>query len=495
MSGSPSHRWWLPSLAALCVGFAVTLPASALDPPLPRKKFDEGSHVFRRILFDMGVTALDNADQLDDSPEKTILIVLGDPKDTLPARPGWVAGFVRKGGAVLYASDQRVSSDSLRHGLAKLAGVSIDGRLLYSNAPIEQNGEPSYRMSMYCPFLNAPPPPADFLLRDPHAVPGLDAAHLLVATNLPSFLNIVPSDLPQPIEKLAYLPANCTTQVGRQGDVRGKSQLFAVGGELGTGHPMGRLLVLADHSIFINKMMKQPDNGNVEFAFNCLRYLRGPEKQRDRVLFVEEGTIIADFNIPLKEIPELPEKALRVLLATFEERVAHLEDTNFFNNLIDSVLDHHTFSNDRLLRWALVALTLAVMIYVIFRLTRSRGLRPEPGLPLLNDALPKQSAPTLHAQRQAGMLQSGSLWECARGLARQVFTAAGVEPATDGKVPRFAVPGGWWQRRQAQRRLARLWRLAWGASPQRVSLARWPHLLAELRDLRAGLADGSVRLL
>ena len=35
------------------------------------------------------------------------------------------------------------------------------------------------------------------------------------------------------------------------------------------------MLVLADHSIFINRMILPRDTGNLEFTANCLHWLRG----------------------------------------------------------------------------------------------------------------------------------------------------------------------------------------------------------------------------
>ena len=65
---------------------------------------------------------------------------------------------------------------------------------------------------------------------------------------------------------------------------------FAVGAQLAGG---GRLLVLADHSIFINDMMLQTDNDNIPFAFNVVRWLTdaGNGQRRTDVLFYDDGQI------------------------------------------------------------------------------------------------------------------------------------------------------------------------------------------------------------
>ena len=53
---------------------------------------------------------------------------------------------------------------------------------------------------------------------------------------------------------------------------------MVVGGEPANpglvGGTRGRILLVADHSIFINMMMLPTDTDNVEFASNCLEYLR-----------------------------------------------------------------------------------------------------------------------------------------------------------------------------------------------------------------------------
>ena len=90
------------------------------------------------------------------------------------------------------------------------------------------------------------------------------------------------------------------------------------------------MLVLADHSIFINRMMLPREINNLEFAANCLHWLRGGAStpleiagaatkgpdvlqqligQRNHVLFWEDSKVHRDFNVPLKKVslpPTLP---------------------------------------------------------------------------------------------------------------------------------------------------------------------------------------------
>src|SRR5262249_30110277 len=124
-----------------------------------------------------------------------------------------------------------------------------------------------------------------------------------IATNKPSYLMRRSNRLPF----LADLPAGCvfrdpTTDLFT---VYPDPLPFAAGATVGAKG--GRILVLADHSLFINGMMLQEDNGNFQFAYNCLKWLReGPEGKRDRVLFADEGKVVTDFTVPLRTLPAGP---------------------------------------------------------------------------------------------------------------------------------------------------------------------------------------------
>src|SRR5262249_13925433 len=56
----------------------------------------------------------------------------------------------------------------------------------------------------------------------------------------------------------------------------------------------GRLLVLADHSLFID-MMVQPDNNNLDFAFGVVRWLMEDGK-RTTVLMYDNGSPVRIFD-------------------------------------------------------------------------------------------------------------------------------------------------------------------------------------------------------
>ena len=112
-----------------------------------------------------------------------------------------------------------------------------------------------------------------------------------LATNRPSYL--WPAPLLPDAQRVAEFPKGCRYDFPTGPDYlthRQRPLSFAISREFDNG---GRLLLLADHSIFINEMMLPSDNGNVEFTYNCLEWLRRGPEVRNQVLFVDEGRIKA----------------------------------------------------------------------------------------------------------------------------------------------------------------------------------------------------------
>src|SRR5205807_757161 len=106
-----------------------------------------------------------------------------------------------------------------------------------------------------------------------------------VATNRPSHLIRPAPGLPGMLPFLARFPEECIIE--EFGPRQPPQELwFAAGGEFGERGRKGRLLVLADHSVFINDMLGRADNDNFTFALLCLEWLTDGGR-RDRVLFVE----------------------------------------------------------------------------------------------------------------------------------------------------------------------------------------------------------------
>jgi hypothetical protein len=550
-------------LAALLAALVLASPASAQKRSLSSNSlkqidlppFEQRTDAFRRILFEFGFTPLTDFRQLNDDPARTVLIVLGDtrclwranfPRQTYPQG---LRSFVARGGAVLVATDETIDKEA-RDNLVELAGVTVKGETLYCK-PVRSDDV--YRGEKYCPIVQ---PVADpWGSSDPASLSGALAAavgagsrpalfrdlrpgasaDLRVATNAPSRLRMEGGSLPRGIRGLARLPARCVAEEdswrsmspmdrerqpdgpwrralrGIMGEDETDGPLFAVGGAVGDG----RVLVLADHSVFINRMILPRDTGNMEFTTNCLHWLRGgvtsPAElaraasrpgglqtvmgQRDKVLFSDDGHIHNTFNVPLKSTPvALPPGSEPAVVAAVDQTLARLEDGDRLNEFLFDGLDSLPWSLIRLEQTALCLVTLALAVCILHRLFFRGRHRLDPAVPLLAREVARHlpAAPLLEQRRRA-VLKAGNAWETARHLARQCFEAAGVP--LSGALPRVrvTVAGGWWQRWRLVRRFRRLWRMACGDRPVRVPPAALPGLLRELEELRTALANGSIQ--
>jgi hypothetical protein len=477
------------TLLAFLTGLVLALlgqrPAVAQVPQ--RTPFAEDTHVFRRILFDFKLTALkDVRQQLSTDPADTIIVILGDTTWISRQGPSWLTAFVKKGGALLFATDRKPNEEVGRELLA-LAGATPTGAAIRC-----ADKSACYLGLEFCPILRPRAVAQPDLFRSPRQREG---EALQVATNLPSCLQSV-ADLPGGVEMLAFLPSPwyLTTWPNRRFPF---SLLFAVGGERGDG----KVLVLADHSIFINDMMLPPKTGNVEFTYNCLDWLRTKsDGRRTKVLFVEDGSVRTDFDVPLKNVPINPEELPGLLYANrnelavgVEQELARLENRNALNEGLMEFLSDQGLTADRLEQIAVVLLSVLLVGYAGWRvMTRGRH-RAEPAvLPLARAVAQHVPTAPLLQQRHRALLRGGNVWEAARGVARQWFAAAGA-PAGEAP-PRVVVEGGWWERWVMRRRVRRLWRLAYGPNPVRVSLRALRRLFGELEELSVAQANGSLRL-
>jgi hypothetical protein len=476
-------------------------PALAQAPSDAAQRFAFETHVFRRMLFDQRLAPLASFQQLREQVSQNLIIVLGKT-DCLNSRnlPGGLAEFVAHGGSALVATDQAPGFDA-QEMLRVSAGVQVMGEHLLG----PETDAAIYRGKAFCPVLIPVRDAEPDLFHGPRLDP---TAQLRVATNVPSWLRIVEQGLPADVHPLAILPPGCSPDLppadttGERNQVpwqrirpvfarvfparRDREPLFAVGGTVSDG----RILVLADHSIFINQMMLPADTGNVEFTYNALEWLRS-DKQRTRVLLVQDGVIRTDLDVPLKDVP-LPQEAVAV---TVDHVLTHLEHENTLNRTVwEWLLGRSGGNTDRIARWALEALTTAVLVYAAYRvMVRSRH-RLDTTVPLLAHAAAGHApAVPLLQQRYEAARRAGNLWETAHHLARQWFTSV-APTATGPHSPRIAVRGGWWRRFRVRHRFARLWRLAHTTDPVPVGPRRLRRVIADLHGLKAALADGTLQI-
>ncbi len=492
MRAMPRTLFSLAVVGGLVVSLGWVAPAWGQGSELERRRaLLEGTELFRRILFDKNCESLQDYKDLIDNPDRCILIVLGDANviRNVPDRET-LTWFLREaGGAALIASDRPMDADA-RGQLEAVAGVVIDGRTLEGFAEDDCYRQP------YCPFLKPTAKGIPSLFASPFAAP------YKVATNLPSWL--IPTRRgeavrPRTVKPIADLPPHPGIMQGKAfvpfdpsmtnpfpGMGATASPLFAVGGDAGKG----RLLVLADHSIFINEMMLPPptETNNVEFTEACVDWLKGPKGERTHVLFVENGTIKTKFDIPLRSVNLPIEEAAKALfdrrnhlLVAAEDQLADLEDRDSFNRFVFGFLDE--VGPMKLVGYLLSIGAMALLLWCLVRGFRRRP-QPDPSVPILAYALGKRlPLEPVSEQRHTELFRQDNMWEPATLLTRRWFVRLGVE-RTDGPPPAFRARGGLWRRLVLVRRLRRLWHMACGNQPRRISAPALWQLQRELDELR-----------
>ncbi|MBY0230137.1 MAG: hypothetical protein K2W96_12720, partial [Gemmataceae bacterium] len=404
-------------LLLLLAGLASAQEAEG--PAARTKALQEGTHYFRRILHDHEFKPLEEMDDLAKEPKRTLLVALGNLEvlDRIPERLGGLEGFVRAGGAALLASDLAVASPSARQALIDAAHVSIHASTLRSADPAAN----CYRALDFCPFLQPGGAPAAELFQGTE-VPAPKGPRPVVATNLPSYLNVKNRDLAKIV---AWLPAGCVMEARRGGIVAilDNPQPFAAISEPGAG----RVLAMADHSVFINEMMHPTDTKNIEFAQNCVRWLReaGGGGLRDRVLFLENGRPMTKLDLPMKPVRLPIDEMLRLLwdrrntvLVQAEQFLAREENKGSFGPRLVAWLEENTgLTWGRLLSGAMVAASLAGVLYFAWRVgfveRFGHDRTAEPLLQAVDDRLPDRP---LASQRVEAML-AGDAREPLRALA------------------------------------------------------------------------------
>jgi hypothetical protein len=494
------------TLAARCVvalaivsGFPVPAAAQTQEE---RERFYEGTEVLRRIFFDRDCTPIESfRDVLErENPKDVILFFLGSGGIE---RIDGLVDFVRSGGAVMIATSNPVRSRDAETAIAELTGLEIVGRRLVYPRDTSDPDRVCYEGKPHCPILLAGDPVSarfDRLFRAPGT-----GEPLRVVANEPTYFSTVDRRR-LPGNVLAYLPPGAVFEDTRAPIGSGDGEIaVAVGGELGEG----RFIVVANHRLFLNRMMLPQDTKNVEFARNCLSVLeaRRDGGTRKKVLFVQYGHVNPNFNVPLKDLDiPIPDNLPEILaggivqlgkwLPQLQTNLAESQRRDEFRSGLWRVLKYHNITGADLMHWVVLVVSALFAVYGLVRIVGPGRYRLDPATPLLPSVVARHRPKTsLFERRRKEMLDNNNLWEAARDRARMVLLAAGVsEPGPGGREPKVEVRGGWWHRLRTRRRVLRLWRLAFDPTPQLVPRSAWELINRELDGLKAALASGAVRL-
>jgi hypothetical protein len=475
-------------LCALSLLFFSVLPGPARGQQVSRS-FGQGTHLFRRLLYDLHLQPLRSIGELYEEQENKLLIILGETDYLLPLIN--LKDFVEQGGAVLLATDRNCQN------LIQPFGVQVMGDLV-----ITTEAKFAYKEAADCVFVQ--PAGKNVPLFENLSVTDNPSR---VVTNRPGYLAPAPNcKLPllatfprgcwalDPVIVLARIPVGRREWLLRE-RYQNRILPFAVGGEWGPG----RILILSDHSVFINAMMWQPDIENFDFTYNCVNWLTEGGR-RTQVLFLEEGQVQKTFQIPLKEPPLPPLPPLKAIVETMDKGLGDLERENAFNQAIHQAVTSITGPGEKWVQAVVLMSTAMLALFGLARLSQSR-YRPEKiPLPAGSDLGRMPAAASLFEQRRQAMLRERNLWESARALAQQGLESAlgpqlraNSPPSMDAALPlELGERGGsWWRRWRLRRRFNRLWQLAYGAEPVRVSPRQLRRLHREIEQMKTAFARSS----
>ena len=496
-------RLLIPFLVLLLTGL-LAVPARGQEAVDAVDLLD--TDAFRFILKDARFEALSDWQQLGEEPGRSLLVLLGDPLDRDHDRPLLnrlsLLRFLEQGGAVLLATD-----DSLDYPpLTRLCGYGVAGVKVSARSP--QGLSHVQDREVYRGLRGGTP---DCLIVQPcneggpalfqNVQAGLLAGTVRLVTNAPSYL--VERGQSEPgatVAVLAQLPKGCWYKRPISNFLP-EAEPFALSCKYGKG----RLLLLADPSVFTNEMMRQNDTGNVEFTYSAVNWLK--EGRRDRVLFVRDGAI----NTNIRTVRLSPR------LMSLAELQARLVDAG--DQLLQQVEDSAA-KNDTINRTTLTALNdgpgrglfgrastdnvhlflvlLAGAVLAVYGLeSAAPSHRIDPHLPLFALAAARQApSASVLQQRHRLALQEDNLGDYAHLLAREWLAGVpewrrAIEEGSAG-LPRVLVRGGWWRQHSLRRLLAEVWRLAQGQTPEHMTKGEFRRLVAKLDRLRQALDVGTL---
>jgi hypothetical protein len=485
----------------LTVSILQTAPQLLAQPGRPIT--GEGTEGFRALLMSKGLKPLDNLDDLANlmvsQPSKVLIVAfhgedafgrhLDDPIDRIQ---GDLHRFVLDGGALFVATDQPLNSR-----LVKDFGESITG--VYVRA----GSQPAYRGSMYCPFVDRSKDPKPNLFRNSGSAalqqqPQLGTKdEIRVATNRPSHFGF--SSTGELSTLAVFRPGNWNCN--DMSDNR-LSLPFAKGREYDGG---GRVLLLADHSIFINSMLLPTagDNDNLLFASNCLDWLTESSRgNRTYVCFLEDGHLWRkkDYDLKLSSVPNSPEDLLKllrdhpeladVMAAAVEESglLQEIERADPFNEIINQ-----NIGVDGITRLVLILGAAGLFAFGLVSLIRSRHSvqRNSPRLSMVLNLI--RPSVGLLDQRINNGVGRGLYYEVARQNARQMFADLNITPAEGAPPPIVSIDAPWWRRNRIARDLLHVWAVAFDPEPVAITrrFEQWNGRLSELGQM---IRRGSIHI-
>lgn len=317
---SPRRSRALGGLALLPILLVAARPLPAQSPPRPPRSPRQTPADARARAWDhygglllalrsRRYVLLKDLRGLRNRPERTLVIVLGD---VLP--PGWsewgrrhehaersspLRDFLRAGGRVLIASDRYEAAPTLR----RVAGLSLSGETVTLDA-----GSPFptdiYRGFPDCPIVTVPRE------ADHPILSGVER----IVFNRPAFFRRVPRRLR-------------TLRVPRGFSYPGTT-LVSARETLRTNREPGRLVAIADHSVFINAVLPE----NRAFLDACLDWFEDPAGIRQVAVIVD-----GELQKPLAGLPPNLPSLDKLRLQDINRLIAMIERSPFWSRKLSDL--------------------------------------------------------------------------------------------------------------------------------------------------------------
>jgi hypothetical protein len=470
-------------------------PASAVAQPAPAKVeiAADGTDLFRALLDRKGIMPVKQKEMRNMRYDDVIVVVIGDQRFTNFGRPvDFARAAVSSGGAALVATDSSLDmgwSVIDGRGQASVVGAPVEctdaDQVLAGRDPADPpDAAPKPRPN--CPYA------VPVFFDDPRAAPDRDSdigkvfrGLNRVATNSPGYIRSdqLSGEFRFP---LARFPAD-TFSFG----ARLRNAWFAIGGDGAGQFNNYQYLAMADHSVFINQMLLEPGTDNLELAYRSIEFLQGPN-QRKRCLFIENGTVVENFDglrkafanqnpMPIPDLGAMQEKLVDLGNAIVDD----IQTRDVPNTILT-----RTLGLPRIL-WALLILgAIYATVYLIRRWTGTRKPTDLPPPPTVAGA--PTGPPGVFDRRQKELLRRDNVYEPIRDLVREFFVSLGIHGDQGPRHPKLVISDMVRKPDSLRQAVRDFWKLAYGP-PQEVGLSRWRELEPYFVRLREAHADGKWR--
>ena len=375
-------------------------------------------------------------------PRDTVMVIMGDTTK-LHAMESRIYTFYKKGGALLVANDQTDHK------------FLFDFRTFFNASTSNFSPTDTLRNFEDCPLVT------DLDIEAPLLFDNVN----MIVTNRPGYLSFRDGDAQS--YSAAWLPPSKT----------GMSESF-----LAIRHyknTSGRMLVLADHSVFTNQMLLH--GSNLAFANNVVDWLCA-SGSRKRLIFIRDGEVMPKYSIGSQLPPIPPEMLLDAMDDILDKARPNLFDSSFrefTNKAIRSLQDKDFFNYALIDRQSRIkpsfvrrgsAIVFAALVVSVLLVRMITGRKRESRFKVRHASKRRDHSAT------------------ARLLIRDFFVHGNLTDRPYDARP-VAVSNRWWRRRRLQRHLRQLWFAGTAELPKRTSakqLEKLRNQLKRMNDLRDG---------